>query len=163
MKNEIFIHVGAGKTGTSALQRFFRLNVSRLECAGLTIPEIAADSDTRFLAHHPLSGAGRFRDVDPFPYWKRIARLRARRMLVSSEIFHSRLSHPDGIAFYEKVKKILSAWEIRIVFYIRREDQWIQSAYEQWIKTGELRSGETVDEVAARFRKSQASQIRKFA
>ena len=163
MRNEIFIHVGAGKTGTSALQGFFHLNHSELQRAGLTVPKIGVDKSENTLAHHLLCGAGRFAEFDPFPLWKEIAKLDDSKILVSSEILHSRISHSDGIAFYSQVKDILEGFDIKIIFYIRREDQWIQSAYEQWVKTGELRSGETVDELADRFNRSQPSQIRKFA
>lgn len=162
MKRTIYIHVGAGKTGTSAIQSFLLLNQNRLMQSGLSVPAIGSEGGKAYLAHHRLSGAGRFADSDPFPMWREISRIDTSRVLVSSEIFHSRISNKDGIEFFEAVKEILASWEIRIVFYIRRQDQWLESAYEQWIKTGELRTGESIDQFADRYRKSLVQQVRSF-
>ena len=49
---QIFIHVGAGKTGTSAIQEFLKLNEKKLSQKGLYMPEIGRDDSNKFIFHH---------------------------------------------------------------------------------------------------------------
>ena len=50
MKKNLILHIGMGKTGTSALQDFFWENRARLKKSGLCYPKYGAVSH----AHHLL-------------------------------------------------------------------------------------------------------------
>ncbi|SHH85137.1 hypothetical protein [Cognatishimia maritima] len=137
MTKTIFIHVGAGKTGTTALQSFFARNEDRFAAQGIYFPQEGRVQIDKALVHHKLSGIGGFRDMpenEILALWKDIAALTSPTVIISSEFLHSRIKAADGIAFFEKVRDILSGWDIKIVFYIRRQSHWVQSAYSQWVK-----------------------------
>lgn len=158
----IFIHVGAGKTGTSALQSFLSMNLERLAESGLYVPLVGAVENQKYIAHHFLSGTSRFSSEDPFEAWRAIAELKNEKVLISSEVLHNRITQDDGVAFFESVKEILNGWTIRVIFYVRREDDWLESVYAQWIKSGTLRTGETFSDFARRYRPKLAKQIKLF-
>ena len=163
MTKQIYIHVGAGKTGTSAIQMFMADNRDRLQDLGLHIPLVGANKDRRYLSHHSLSGLKKFDQGDALELWSQIAGTSAERVLVSSEVFHSLISNSGGEDFFESVHRILDAWQVFVIFYVRRQDEWLQSAYEQWLKAGQLRTGETITEVAERYSKNLIDQVRAFA
>ncbi|MDQ2092274.1 hypothetical protein [Marimonas arenosa] len=137
MRRKLFIHVGAGKTGTSALQDFFFANEERLAQKGVVFPKHGRSPNKISIAHHPLAWRGRFRlgeEADVLALWREIAALEQPRLVVSSEFFHGKVTDPDGPAFFEKLKEMFHDTDIRIVFYLRRQSQWLQSAYAQWVK-----------------------------
>lgn len=162
---QLYLHVGAGKTGTSAIQEFLQLNRSRLEVAGMYIPDIGRAGSDRFLFHHELAGGKgpTFDTNTTLELWEEIAQLDCEKLLVSSEIFHSRVKGRRGRSFFYQLRDLFIDCSVKVVFYIRREDQWLESAYEEWIKTGLKRDGESIDEFALGSQINLAEQVFLFA
>ena len=160
MAKTIFIHVGAGKTGTTAIQAFFKLNRSRLQQQGIAIPSVGMINVDKGIAPHKLSDHGPHQKGEALGLWGQISNLTDSCLLVSSESLHSKISAPDGLVFFESVKKILSEWSIKIIFYIRPHSQWLQSAYEQWVKSNLLTR--TIDEQISVYRNNPSEQIFMF-
>lgn len=131
---KIYIHVGAGKTGTSALQAFLYENRSVLKGMGVEIPEEGSLVRGNLIAHHPLSGHLITSEEEALTMWRDLAKSGHEVSIVSSENMHSKISSGGGIKFFESVREILSEYDVKIVFYIRRHSQWLQSAYAQWVK-----------------------------
>lgn len=161
MAQKIFIHVGAGKTGTSALQSFFAANRERLAKQGVVFPDTGLVSINKGLQHHPLSDQGQYANPDALRQWREIGRIDAPVLIVSSEIFHSKIDDAGGMAFFLTVREALRNKDIRIVFYLRRQVQWLQSAYSQWVKFN-LQS-RTFSDFVKEYKKSQLDQIFSFA
>ena len=136
------LHIGAEKTGTSALQLFFNANRNALKKDGVFYPSLGeGGSQWEFVAvAHPrtwvLVDVGRaFEIKDSEDRDQFVARFRSkfdkaiqqqadgcRHLLISSEHFHSRLASKKSM---ELLKQFLEPWveEFKIVFYIRRQDR----------------------------------------
>lgn len=162
---EIFIHVGAGKTGTTAVQEFLKLNQSRLANQGLELPVIGRRKSSRLVLHDALAGGGKRAGGDraALDLWRQIAKTDAEKVLVTSERFHSRVKSKKGESLFREVSQILKDFNIRIIFYIRREEDWLESAYEQWIKSGNKRDGESLQAFIKSPRMSLGRQIYRFS
>ena len=160
---QIFIHVGAGKTGTSAIQEFLKLNRLELEANNLKIPDSGLRViDDQGITHHDLAGkVSRDYCSDVLDLWRKLIKEEGDRFLVTSERFHSLIKYNTKI--FEEIRNILDGFDVSIIFYIRREDQWIQSAYEQWIKAGNKRDGEAIHELIKKPSISLPEQVLRFA
>lgn len=157
----LYIHVGAGKTGTTALQQFFLLNRHLLEQKGIWLPSIGSVKNNKTIAHHDLSGVKDGLDFDPRPLWEKLKREAKNKdsIVVSSENFHSRVRYEWGQDLLNWVRSKFTNWRVVCIYYIRRQDQWNESAYEQWIKDGTLRDGSTVDDFVQRYHGNQPKEI----
>lgn len=158
---KIYIHVGAGKTGTSALQEFFLINRNLFNEKGVWVPTIGSVESNRFIAHHGLAGGRDSAPIDPTPLWEKVKKESEDKssILVSSELFHSRLRGQWGKDLLLWIKSLFYGWRVVCIYYIRRQDQWNESAYEQWVKSGTLRDGSTVEEFSLSFTGNQVDEI----
>jgi hypothetical protein len=149
---DVVLHIGTGKTGTSSIQYFMRRNRARLGQLGLLYPK--APGQTR---HARL---GLFIQPDEAlagrPAWRRQGasspaafRRRFRRRLLR-EIDQSGLSRVlfSDEALYGSSEQALRqlrhftdeiAGSLRVVVYLRRQDDHLVSQYQQLVKVGETR------------------------
>ncbi len=159
--SRIYIHVGAGKTGTSTLQSFFRLNEKLLKSAGFVLPTAGRVSLNNGIQHHKLANHGPYKCSAALEMWKDVRVQDKYDMIVSSEDFHNRISQSDGPAFFTAVRDALSNYDIRIVFYVRRQSEWLRSAYGQFMRgPSETR---TFAEFCATYQRNLPGQILQFA
>jgi hypothetical protein len=135
-KNTLFLHIGSRKTGTTALQEFFAANRTIMKKQGILYPD---DGGT---AHHRLAQSLLQDEGNPwwFPKnigdsaheWKVLLRkLKASRNLISSEFFF-RCKRRHILKIYDYTR----AFDVKIVAYLRRQDEVIQSEYNQKVKGG---------------------------
>lgn len=130
---KIIVHVGAGKTGSSAIQSFLNLNVSKLRREGIVVP----DNDLG------LAGPGWGNHVRIFKEWtgspaegqQKLERAvekifkeagDASTILLSAE---NLASHHAAPSLFQNLQKDHA---IEVVLYIRRQDDFILSAWQQW-------------------------------
>lgn len=127
--SKLILHLGLHKTGTSAIQRSMFQNKDKLRNIGIYYP-----SSEPFEAHHALasriktdrSHSANVSDVErTFGSW---AEPGYRTVVVSSEMF----SEGIDINSLRCLKKIFS--EVSVVFYVRRQDLLLESAYGQLVK-----------------------------
>lgn len=154
------LHIGTEKTGTTSIQRFFGSNRRRLMRAGILYPRSAADryhNHTRLTAY--AAEDGRYDDlrralgVSNHPELERfrtsfraaLARETERRasgvhtIVFSNEHCHSRLvSKAEVSRLVELLRPLVS--DIKIVVYLRRQDQMAVSLYSTHLKLGGTRS-----------------------
>lgn len=133
-KKTLVLHIGMGKTGTTALQRYFTANRKLLADRGILYPEYG----TMVGAHHLLSPHRppslvknwTFKEVNE---WAPLLALEApENVLISSELMVSADSE-KVVAFCNSLKK----WfDLKIVIYLRRQDDIITASYQQQIKAG---------------------------
>ncbi|MDQ2092275.1 hypothetical protein [Marimonas arenosa] len=164
MRKEIFIHVGAGKTGTTALQAFFFANESRFTQKGVHFPQIGRVVSNAQLTHHGLSWHGVHRTetpADTHAMWRDIAATDSPRIVITSEYLHSSIAASNGPAFFKEIARILAPHDVRIVFYLRRQSQWLQSAYAQWVKVNLL--SKPFPDFVRDFNKNPVDQVFLFA
>ncbi len=131
---ELLLHVGLNKTGTSALQRFFARARERLAAAGVLYPLAGMRGE----AHYDLSAAlgfsldGRLPDPERLrrygeALWREVEAAGPRKVVISSEMFVL----PGEI---ERVRAFFGGFEVRVVIYLRRHDEWWISAYNQSVR-----------------------------
>lgn len=118
---KVIIHAGIHRTGTTSLQGFLSGNRQALAGHGIHYPGEARN-------HQPLCWAINRGDAGA----EDIRRLAAegaggRSLLLSAEDFctHTKLAW---------LRELASTHETRVVFYLRRQDHWLMSWYNQHIK-----------------------------
>ncbi len=138
-KQQLYLHIGTVKTGTTALQRFLYSNSEVLRKKGIIYPR---NKDNHF-AHHRLSwslraktGLDRWNWPDdlgtPEQEWNYVLdQLTELNGLISSEDFFWCL--PEFIA---EIKTRTSDYHVKLVVYWRRRDTLEDSWYNQLIKGG---------------------------
>lgn len=141
MKKTVYIHIGSPKTATSSIQNYMYSNRDVLRCNGYLYPSNCSSHH----AHHALCvdiNKERGRSCKQFWYgdivtpgtaWKllidEINESKQERIVISSELFF--VMDEYG---YELVKKKLSSFNVKIICFIRSEEQLFNSFYNQDIK-----------------------------
>lgn len=130
MQEKIFyLHVGGHKTATTSLQYFFDQNKAALKDLGLYWPKqgqcVGLENSW---GHHELAWA--LRRDDPKHIWRALAHEIAElsadtSVLVSSEDF-STFQDPRKFGI---VRKTMGGFSIRPIYYMRRQDQLLESIY----------------------------------
>lgn len=145
-KKQLYLHIGLSKTGTSSIQGFADTNRKLLARHGLCYPDMTDGSP----ANHPVAW-GFHRDelgVNPILYdllgpkdkWrKKLNYFRSDLMfvdqdkiLLSSEMLPG--CHEDMLAEY------LSVFDVKVIIFLRRQDHWLESTFNQVVKSGRLSS-----------------------
>lgn len=139
MKRTLFIHVGLHKTGTTSLQRFLFENQKPLQDAGLYRPETGADNGPNSWGHHALAGSLRTVSPEAHQLWADLRKecRGQKQVVVSSEEFSLVFKPEHLLPVIRKFEK----WTVRIVCYVRPQDQYLESLYNHSVKA----VGETAD------------------
>ncbi|MDO4522008.1 MAG: hypothetical protein Q4B57_02535 [Eubacteriales bacterium] len=151
----VYLHIGMPKTGTSALQRFLAVNRPVLETYGLSFPDLGFRFPGRGENRNGyfLLGEGYTPEGAAACEWKRkeyhegiaeLARLgRAySRIILSDEgLWWGGRRRP---LFWPELKKDFekAGLELRVIVYLRRQDDFVQSRWAQVIKEGQSSSFE---------------------
>lgn len=140
----IYVHVGLPKAGSTTLQTFFMANRSRLAAQGVVYP--ASGPYHHKVAHHVWARAMK---GDRFGYWwmppgdPRYAIEPLHRALIddieaapqpkvllsAEELWHPAVPATLGALFADR------PWTVRVLVYVRRQDDLLISAYNQCVKT----------------------------
>lgn len=129
MKYDLVLHIGANKTGSSAIQAFMRTNTELLSTAGYMIPDRELGRSRQITGEHVFAlqkfittnnRAGLSDTVRDL-----IASTDGRTVLLSAE----NLSNPGRHQFFEDLAK---EYAIKVIVYIRRQDDLIASSWQQW-------------------------------
>lgn len=137
-KKPLILHIGTGKTGTTAIQETFWKNRAALARAGVAYPAVGAISS----AHHLITPR-----IPPFlkdrPDWNFltpaewapvVAALPEDRVFMSSELISS--ANPDQIAaFCAALEPFV---DLHVCIYLRRQDDMIAASWSQSVKAGTL-------------------------
>jgi len=141
MKKKIYIHIGFGKTGTTAIQSFFSKNRAELLKRDFLYPT----SGLQLGGHHLLSPLGAC-DIsgNTQVIYKQLAKeindSPASNIFISSENFI--FAKPTLI---ERVQKEFEKFDVKIIFYIRCQYALIESVFLQWQKVGDDYQGNVVN------------------
>lgn len=136
-KKTLYLHIGMGKTGTTALQSFFWTNRELLAKNGILYPYLGMIEGAHHLLspYHPsfLKEDCNFVDVDV--WGPMLLNAVQPNILISSELMVW-ASEESVIQFCEKLKQL---FQVKIVIYLRRQDNIIMASYNQVIKDGSQR------------------------
>jgi hypothetical protein len=133
-KKTLFVHIGMGKTGTTALQNFFWSNRRELGRHGIAYPEVGVVSGAHHLLspHHPPFLKGQWDFMNPDQWISKILGETQDTVLLSSELM-AWAAHELARDFCEAIR---DHFDVRIVIYLRRQDNMIMASYNQQIKGG---------------------------
>ncbi|TDE34251.1 hypothetical protein [Antarcticimicrobium sediminis] len=143
---QLFLHIGFNKTGSTSLQHCLSQNREVLEQAGFLYPGATQDSYVQNRQHTPLAAALPERSVGWLRPRKReglkhalpdllaaIEASPAETVILSSEAFGGLDMTTERVA---RVRDKLSDFEVFILAYIRRQDSYLLSAYQEGVKNG---------------------------
>jgi len=136
--NQLILHAGFHKSGTSALQETFATQRDELQRAGVSYPSIGRKAHHRIawaLTQKPWGWKKRGGEVTSFKHFTRMANLinrsKSPKIVLSSEFF-SELTP-------EKIRLIASAIkgrEVKVLFTLRPLAKLLGSSYQQYLKYG---------------------------
>ncbi len=132
-KKKLTVHIGANKTGSSAIQRFLSMNSLALRAEGIIIPDNEFRVADKIQGYHvfgfgellksPLEGRKRLEDaIDAVD----VAYPRATAILLSAE---NLAANPAAPSLFENLVK---RYDTKVIVYIRRQDEYILSSWQQW-------------------------------
>jgi len=141
--NKLYIHIGTGKTGTSALQSFMKRNrVALSECFGINYALSGIDgAQHSYLSANSSIYKRGGASLDELPsFWEKLA-LEIKSSSCTAHIISSE-SFPD--IKEEDVKNICN-WmdgvaDLKVICYVRRQDLYLESWYAQLIKAGRTKA-----------------------
>jgi LmbE family N-acetylglucosaminyl deacetylase len=146
-RKALVLHIGTDKTGTSAIQSLMARNTAPLGDRGVCYP-LTGREEGESHHHYLFAGICDFAEKAGFAAradWpvmvdalvKELEGRPEETVLLSSEL----LSQGVDFAALERLKEIFGS--VRIVLYLRRQDEYVLSRYEQAVKT--LGMAETFD------------------
>jgi hypothetical protein len=139
MKPRLYVHIGAAKCGSSAIQAFLGTNRTELLKKNIVVP----DEKLRF--DGPFSG----NQIWFFEYMRQDVEVNKdvvrRRLLAlldkvpdreNAKIIVSAENLSNRHGFHRLFSGLRNDFELRVIFYIRRQDEYLTSAWQQWyVKT----------------------------
>jgi hypothetical protein len=141
-KKNIYLHIGIGKTGTTAIQNFLYLNRSKFKKLGFVYPMVGIENK----AHHYLGngwGIGwmtekQLSKVNIPKLWAKIRKnfLKGKKNFIISAETLSRVFQTKPEAMKQVKDEYLKDCSIKIIVYLRRQDLHAQSWQNQRIKVG---------------------------
>lgn len=133
-KKKLFIHIGMGKTGTTALQEFFWSNRKKMKKRGICYPKVGNVCGAHHLLspHIPvfLKDVWNFINIDKWSV--ELTEIYQDKVLLSSELM-AWAEEKSAVMFCQKLSEL---FDVKIVIYLRRQDNLIMAGYNQQIKAG---------------------------
>jgi hypothetical protein len=131
----LVLHIGAGKTGSSAIQAMLAKNRDRLRARNIIIPDDKLALDGRVTATQVTF----FRSLEPIGeeavqrVERRLSRLAAHaaRMPAASVVVSAEnlFSRPEFASLFARAHE---SFDVVVLLYIRRQDDWLMSRWAQW-------------------------------
>ena len=152
-RQEIILHVGHSKTGSSWIQSCLALSVGALRDAGIEYPEIESPEITPFfwaqrggISSGNLGSAERF--VDTVTETAR-QHAKARRLLFSSEKVFDRIREENG-----SIAELQKQFDVTVILFTREFFAHANSEYNQGVKRSQT-TGTLSDYIAKHYRQPE--------
>ena len=134
MAASLILHIGANKTGSSAVQTFLRLNHASLRAADVLVPDKELGTSNKITGEHVFA----FQQL--LSHEKRAELASKLNLLVnagSSRVVCSAENLSNG-AHYQYFAKALQQVDCKVILYIRRQDELLTSSWQQWSSKREV-------------------------
>lgn len=140
----LYLHIGFHKTGTTAIQTFLAANTKLLATRGILYPHTGRAGNSQALLANSLKKANISLDADGLyaSLAKESTRSRCGKVVISSECFMENIP-PETVA--ARMTQLGSA--VRIVVYLRRQDLWLQSLYNEIVRDPSRRYTGTISDM----------------
>ncbi|MFA5940164.1 MAG: hypothetical protein WC809_12475 [Sinimarinibacterium sp.] len=149
-RKQLYLHIGRAKVGSTALQHFLWTNRQLLAQQGVLYPDsVMMQSASHKLAlvfQHELPDAEPVRELSAAEVYGAMfdeaERLNLRRIVASSEnLFLVKPAEP--------ARCMRRGYDVRIVCYVRRQDEVLVSSYIQELKTGDSNAQRGIEKFAS--------------
>jgi len=132
VKKTIYLHIGFGKTGTTSIQQMYYESRNKLLQNKILYPQVGLLQ----YGHHMLAKLGQesmSNEVQDryLELLKEIEENQPKTIILSSENFI--FMKPQYI---QEISELLKNFDVKIIFYIRKQTSLIESTYMEWLKTG---------------------------
>jgi hypothetical protein len=137
-----YIHIGVPKTATTTIQSFFTMHRDTLLQRGVLYPKSIANSDGDSELHRALSVA---LEPDSVPWLDGLRRHMQDRNVIASMLEETARTEAktvvlsaESLAFMrrpETLRRALAPYSARVLVYLRRQDDFLASFYNQLIKS----------------------------
>jgi hypothetical protein len=143
MLSEIVLHIGSEKTGSTTIQSFLDYNRASLLSQQIIVPKSLGKNHYRLpIVAKELticSDKEKYTDAENVKGLlerevERCVNNGATRLVLSSELIHSRLCSEDEIA--NLISLLPPSYLITVIWYVRRQDRAALSLYSTWLKSG---------------------------
>ncbi len=135
MKTVLYLHIGASKTGSSAIQALLHKNSKKLLEMGILYPNSRIVNEYDQVANHYYFFNSFFKLSE---YEKRKLGEETIDYLcsyASKKQIKSIILSQEGLTsenYFVKLLKEKNVFIIKIIIYVRRQDEWIESGWKQW-------------------------------
>lgn len=134
METRIILHIGANKTGSSAIQDFLRRNWKLLRGHDYLVPDRDLGLSENITGEHVFAFQEMFNDSNRAGLE---AKLRALTKLDNKAVLISAENLSNGSNF-QLVGKAIAGLNCKVVLYIRRQDELLTSSWQQWHSKREI-------------------------
>jgi hypothetical protein len=129
----LVLHIGANKTGSSAIQAFLRLNAPELARSALFVAPSDLSLDGQISGQHVWFVEDLLADIPAGR--RRIARRIDKLMASLSEdarLLISAENLSNGTGAERLFAGLAETYDVQVIFYIRRQDELLLSSWQQW-------------------------------
>ena len=129
----LVLHIGANKTGSTAIQEFLRLNAAALHAFGYVVAPTDLTRGGEVTGHHIWHIEQLRADIPTGR--ERLTKQIHELMRTLGEDKHlvlsaENLANPDGAE--QMFSEVASQYDTRVILYIRRQDELLLSSWQQW-------------------------------
>lgn len=132
MSKRLIVHIGGNKTGSSAIQRFLAANCLALREAGIVVPDSRLEANDRIDGFHVFCLENLIKQPDGQLRFRAAIDELAASIPETSTILLS----AENLAANSKAPALFEGladrFELRIILYIRRQDEYLLSSWQQW-------------------------------
>lgn len=132
MLRKLIVHIGANKTGSSAVQRFLAMNCAALRAHGLLVPDQDCGLSKTSTGWQTFYFQELFSDPRGQETLEKAIETIEKRAPDAHTLLLSAESLAANAAAPPLFKRIASRYETRLLFYVRRQDEYLLSAWQQW-------------------------------
>lgn len=145
-KTKCFIHIGTHKTGTSALQAFCWKHRKVLFDLGVDYPDTGIYGNGHHVLSHKWGGWLNTKKLNSNPeeQWDKLSRYISTKpdtkIVISSERFTGLGISGGGREAISYIANKLDTADVKIIGYIRRQDEFAESIFKQGVRGNSIRS-----------------------
>jgi glycosyltransferase involved in cell wall biosynthesis len=126
--SNLYIHIGLHKTGTTAIQTFLCYNRNILLNKGIYYPEVPDNDPAPLQQRYLITLIRQNKKAEFIDFFKQSVS-KVSNVVISSECF---LEEESFIKWFEALKLMFD--NIKIIVYVRRQDEWVESVYKFYIR-----------------------------
>ena len=148
VKPKLFLHIGHSKVASTSIQDFLEANLDALRAQGFLVANNEfAFPETGAAAANPVGALERLHDQGEAGAQRIQSRLRElhTRLTEKGSRFDKAVISAENLCnpgFSTAFAPALELFDVRIIYYVRRQDEWLVSAWKQW----GVKAGKSLDE-----------------